>query len=292
MPTRMTIQEVKITDKDYPAAIKKLTDAPRVLYYIGALAAASAPCVAVVGTRRPTDYGHQAALKISGELADAGVTVVSGLAPGIDTFAHQACVEQNKPTIAVLGTGLSETAIYPQQNVQLARHIVESGGCLISEYPPTQPGLPHQFPQRNRIVVALSMAVVVVEAKEKSGSLITARLAQEQQKKLLAVPGQIYTLNAQGPNRLIKAGATLIEGAQDVLDVLSIEPRFAAREPQNAAENSEQLAIFTALQEGNLPIDGIIKATNLPAPIIAATLAEMEISGKIRNLGGNTYGIS
>src|SRR3989344_1028308 len=217
------IRIVKITDKNYPELLKALSDAPKVLYYRGILPRASEICVAVVGTRRPSDYGQQATLQIAGELSCAGLVIVSGLAPGIDTFAHTACIERGRRTIAVVGTGLDEKSLYPQQNLELSRQIIKYGGCLISEYPPNTPGYAGNFPQRNRLVVALSKGVVVIEGKEKSGSLITANLAKIQNKKLFAVPGPIYTLNAKGPNKLIKEGATLTESAQDVLDVLEID---------------------------------------------------------------------
>ncbi len=285
------IHQVKITDKEYPQSLKQLSDAPKVLYYHGALAAASAPCVGVVGTRRPSDYGQQVALQVAGGLADAGVVVVSGLAPGIDTFAHKVCVEKNAPTIAVLGTGLDEKSLYPQQNLQLARDIVKRAGCLISEYAPGTPGYPNNFRQRNRIVSALSLGVVVVEAKEKSGSLITARFAKEQRKKLFAVPGPIYALNSMGPNKLIKEGAQLIESATDILDTLDIKPKKSTKQIF-VAENETESAILDVLQEQSLYIDSIIQKTKLHPPVVASTLALMEISGKIRNLGGNVYSIN
>ncbi len=286
------IKTVAITDKEYPKAIKKLSDAPKILYYRGILPTPEEVCIAVVGTRRPLTYGQQAAIHITGELADAGATIVSGMAPGIDTFAHQTCVEKGRRTIAVLGTGLDEATIYPQENLELSRQIIAKGGCLISEYKAGTPGLKHHFPARNRIVVALSAGVIVVEAKEKSGTLITAELAKLQHKPLFAVPGQIYTLNAKGPNKLIKEGATLIESGQDVLDVLHLQPQRLPKRKMAMAENEHEAAILAALQEESLYIDKIIEKTNLPAPIIGSQLALMEISGKIRNLGGNTYSLS
>src|SRR3989338_5555675 len=287
------VKIVKIEDKNYPESLKKISGAPKVLYYRGALPS-SAPCIAVVGTRRPSDYGQQATLKIAGELADDGFVIVSGMAPGIDTFAHTICVEKNRRTIAVLGTGIDEKSIYPQQNLELSRKIIATGGCLISEFKPGTPGYPNNFRQRNRIISALSLGVLVVEAKEKSGSLITAGFAKLQNKKLFAVPGSIYTLNASGPNKLIKEGATLVESAQDILDVLEIEPQTAQHvEPFAAnAENLPEIAILTALKEGSLYIDTIIEKTKLSAPATASTLALMEISGKIRHLGGNVYSLN
>ncbi len=285
------IQEIKISDEHYPAALKQISGAPKVLYYRGALPADNAPIVAIVGTRRPSDYGQQATLQIAGELADAGITIISGMAPGIDTFAHKICVEKKRPTIAVLGTGLDEKSIYPQTNLVLSREIIAHGGCLISEFKPGTPGYPNNFRQRNRIVSALSLGVLVVEAKEKSGSLITAGFAKIQHKKLFALPGQIYMLNASGPNKLIKEGATLVESAKDILDVLEIAPKAFAKQTF-AAENNQETLILQTLKEESLYIDKIIEKTKLSPSQIATTLALMEISGKIRNLGGNVYSLN
>jgi len=284
------LREVKIEDANYPESLRILKDAPKVLYYRGILPAAEEITIAMVGTRRPTSYGQQAALQLAGDLTDAGVTVVSGMAPGIDTFAHQTVVEKGKRTIAVLGTGLDEKSIYPQQNLALSRRIVETGGCLISELPPESHGSKFTFPKRNRIISALSLGTVVIEAKEKSGSLITAKYAKQQKKLIFAVPGPIFSLNAKGPNGLIKQGATLVEHANDILSALNIKP--VERKHAAEAENRQESLIMGALSEGNLPIDAIIQKTELPAPSIATALAIMEISGKIRNLGGNTYSLN
>lgn len=285
------IKKLKITDKNYPALLKKISDAPKVLYYRGNIKALEKWCFAVVGTRRPSDYGQQATWQITGDLADAGLTIVSGMAPGIDTFAHTVCVQKGMMTIAVLGTGLDEKSIYPQSNLQLSRKIIETGGCLISEFKPGTPGYPNNFRQRNRIVSALSLGVLVIEAKEKSGSLITAGYAKIQNKKLFALPGSIYTQNAKGPNKLIKEGATLVESAQDILDVLEITPQKISKK-FFVAENETETLILDVLKQEPLYIDGIIKKTELSPSVIATSLALMELSGKIRNLGGNVYSLN
>jgi DNA processing protein len=285
------IQEIKITHQNYPLLLKEISDPPKTLYYRGSLTALQQPLIAIVGTRRPSTYGQQTTLQLAGELIDAGLVVISGMAPGIDTFAHQICVEKKAKTIAILGTGLDEKSIYPQQNLQLSKDIITHGGCLISEFKPGTPGYPNNFRQRNRIVSALSLGVLVVEAKEKSGSLITANYAKLHNKKLFAVPGPIYTLNSSGPNKLIKEGATLVESAQDILDVLGIEKKKIAKEITEGASTEESL-ILQALQEGALYIDTIIEKTKLSVPVAGSTLALMEISGKIRGLGGNTYSLN
>ncbi len=281
------IKSITVEDKGYPQSLKKIPDAPKVLYYRGNFIEKE-NCFAIVGTRRPSPYGQQATLQIAGQLADSGLTIVSGMAPGIDTFSHRICVEKRKRTIAVLGTGLDESSIYPQQNLELSRKIIENNGCLISELPPKTHGSNFTFPKRNRIISGLSLAVLVVEGKEKSGSLITAKYAKEQRKKIFAVPGPIFSSNSKGPNNLIKNGAVLVENANDILKELNLAPIIKQKEL--LAENKEEKLILMALSQEPLYIDKIIEKTKLNASIVSTTLALMEISGKIRNLGGNVYG--
>ncbi len=286
----MQTDEIKIEDKNYPTELKKIKDAPKVLYYRGILPSSDEKCIAIVGTRRYSPYGQQVALKMAGELADAGLIIVSGLAPGIDTFSHRAVVEKRKRTIAVLGTGLDEKSIYPQINLNLSRKIIENGGCLISEYPEGTPGSKFSFPRRNRIISGLSSAVLVIEAKEKSGSLITADYAIKQTRKLFAVPGQIYSANSAGPHKLIREGAKMIINTHDILNELGIEIKQI---PGNDTEpeNNEERIIINALRDEPLNMDKIIEKTKLGAQVVAASLALMEISDKIRNLGGNIYSL-
>lgn len=287
----MQTDEIKIEDKNYPTELKKIKDAPKVLYYRGILPSSDEKCIAIVGTRRYSPYGQQVALKMAGELADAGLIIVSGLAPGIDTFSHRAVVEKRKRTIAVLGTGLDEKSIYPQINLNLSRKIIENGGCLISEYPEGTPGSKFSFPRRNRIISGLSLAVLVIEAKEKSGSLITADYAVKQNKKLFAVPGQIYSANSAGPHKLIKNGAKLITDSDDILNELGLSP-VEAKSNNIEAESPEEKLIINALEDEPLQIDKIIEKTKLSASVIATTLALMEISGKVKNLRANTYSLN
>ena len=285
------IKEIKIEDKEYPEELKKIKDNPRVLYYRGILPSPEEKLLAIVGTRRCSPYGQQVALKISGELADAGLVIVSGLAPGIDTFSHRAVIEKRKRTIAVLGTGLDEKSIYPQTNLDLSRRIIEYGGCLISELPEGTSGSKFSFPRRNRIISGLSSAVLVIEAKEKSGSLITADYAIKQNKKSFAIPGQIYSANSAGPNKLIKNGAKLITSANDILDELGL-CHIETMQKNTEAENEEEKLIMEALKNEPLHVDKIIEKTKLNASAVATTLALMEISGKIRSLRANTYSLS
>jgi len=215
------IRQIPITDKDYPEALRKISNPPPTLYVRGNLFP-DERCFAIVGTRQSSAYGKQIALQISKDLTEAGLTIVSGLAPGIDTFAHKAVIEKDKRTIAVLGTGLDEKYIYPKENIWLAKKILESNGCLVSEYPPETPASKLTFPQRNRIISGLSLGVLIVEAKKKSGSLITANWAKNQGRKIFAIPGSIDSPNSKGPNYLIKKGAILTESANDILKELNL----------------------------------------------------------------------
>lgn len=285
------IKTINIQDKNYPKLLKEIKDPPEILYVRGEILPDDS-FFAVVGTRMASSYGKQVALEIAGDLAEAGLIIVSGMAPGIDTFCHQAALERKKRTIAVLGTGVDEKSIYPQSNLKLAEKILKTGGALISEYPPGTPGSKFTFPQRNRIISGLSLGVLVVEAKQKSGALITAHHAFSQNRKVFAVPGPIHSSNSKGPHYLIKKGAKLAENANDILRELNLPfPRFHLGK-EIKGENEGENLILGVLKEGALDVDKIIEKTNLPASKVASTLAILEIKGKVRNLGGNIYAIS
>lgn len=285
------IKEIKFGEENYPELLKKIKNPPKVLYYKGKIEPKEL-CFAVVGTRRCSSYGKQAVLEIAGGLADYSFTIVSGLAPGIDTFAHQACVEKKKRTIAVLGTGIDEKSIYPKENIPLARKIVELGGLLISEYPPGTKGANFTFPQRNRIISGLSIGILVIEAKMRSGSLITAGNGFSQDRKVFAVPGSIYSLNSKGTNTLIKKGAKLVENAEDILEELNLKNLIIKEKNVIGADNMEEKIILDVLKEGTLHIDKIIEKAKLDAAKIASTITVLEIKNKIRNLGKNIYALS
>jgi len=284
------IKKISIEDKDYPGILKKIKNPPKALYFRGKILPRE-NCFAVVGTRLCSHYGKEISLEIAGQLAENDLTIVSGLAPGIDTFAHLAAVERKKRTIAVLGTGLDEKSIYPKSNLNLVQKILENDGCLISEYPPGTPGSKFTFPQRNRIISGLSLGVLVVEAKEKSGSLNTALWAKKQSKKIFAIPGPIHSLNSKGPNYLIKNGATLVEEANDILENLGFS-KVENKDIKLEGETIEENIILESLKESALEVDKIIEKTKLPAAKVAGSLAILEIKGKIRNLGGNVFSLS
>jgi DNA processing protein len=291
------IKQISIHDKNYPKFLKKIKDKPEILYYRGELKPEE-NCFAIVGTRMCSAYGKQVALEIAGDLAEAGLTIVSGLAPGIDTFAHLATVERTPHqhtgrgrAIAVLGTGVDEKSIYPQSNLKLARKILETGGCLISEYPPGTRGSKFTFPNRNRIISGLSLGVLVVEAKQKSGALITAHHAFEQKRKVFAIPGSIHSLNSKGCHYLIKRGARLVENANDILKELNLELLMSDINKVVKGETVEENLILEVLKEGSLDIDRVIERTKLPPSKVASSLAILEVKNKIRNLGGNIFAL-
>ena len=284
------IKTISINDENYPKLLREIKDAPKVLYYRGKILPEE-NCFAIVGTRLASTYGKQVTLEVASDLAEAALTIVSGLAPGIDTFAHEAVVERSKRTIAVLGTGLDEKSIYPQSNLKLAKKILENDGCLISEYPPGTHGTKFTFLKRNRIISGLSFGVLVIEAKEKSGALNTANWAKKQGRKIFAVPGSIYSSNSKGPHFLIKNGAKLVESANDILKELNL-PLLKSTFDNLIGENLEENLILEVLKEGALDTDKIIEKTKLSAAKVASTLAILEIKGKVKNLGGNIYAIS
>lgn len=287
---RDDIQTISLRDANYPALLAQIPNPPKTLYVRGELRDEEL-FVAVVGTRSCSPYGKQFALNIAGDLADANVIVVSGLAPGIDTFAHQAAVRRKKRTIAVLGTGVDEQSIYPKENIALSREILLRGGTLVSEYPPGTKGSRFTFPQRNRIISGLSLGVLVVEAKEKSGSLITAQWALAQKRKLFALPGSVLSPTSRGTHFAIKRlGATLVEHANDILqelDISAIEHTLSEH-----AYTKEEQGILAALQNDILHVEEIIERAGLAAPAVLSALAVLELKNIVRNLGQQTYAIT
>lgn len=286
-----SIRKLEVEDSDFPKELREIKNPPKTLYYRGVLPKQTALKFAIVGTRNYSSYGKRIAINITEDLVDTGFTIVSGMAPGIDTFCHQVTVEKKKPTIAVLGTGVDEKSIYPKTNIELSRKIIANGGCLMSEYEPGTKGAKFTFPKRNRIVSGLSLGVLVVEAKEKSGSLITADFAKQQGKKLFAVPGSIYSANSRGCHLLIKNGAKLVENAKDILKELGLE-HSELKAQKVVGDTIEENLILDALREDALYIDKITEITKLSSANVSSALAILEIKGKIKDLGANVYAIS
>jgi len=215
------IKTIKLEDKNYPLLLRKIFNPPKTLYIRGGILR-NEKCFAIVGTRRCSEYGKDIAFSIARDLSKAGLTIVSGMAMGIDTWAHKGTLDANGRTIAVLGTSIDEKTIYPRENIKLSQKILENKGCLISEYPAKTRGTKFSFPERNRIISGLSLGVLVVEANFGSGALITARYAKEQNKKVFVIPGSIHSINSRGCHDLIKKGAKLVENANDILKELSL----------------------------------------------------------------------
>lgn len=284
------IREITIEDREYPQLLKKIADPPKKLFIRGRLDPQE-QCFAIVGTRRCSEYGWQMAQEIASDLAQAGLTIVSGFAKGIDTAAHQGAVKAGKRTIAVLGTGLDEKSIYPQTNLNLGKKILAKGGALISEYPPGTLGARFTFPQRNRIISGLSLGVLVIEGKRRSGSLITANWAKEQGRKIFALPGQVLSLNSKAPHLLIKQGAKLVESANDILEELNLPLKAKEKEKTSLGKTREEKLILKALSRESLSIDKIIEKTGLEVPVVLSCLTLLETRGKIKNLGSNTFTI-
>ena len=256
---------------------------------LGEVAPQDSFAVAIVGTRRITPYGRAATAQLASELAQAGVTVVSGLARGVDTVAHSTSIESGGRTLAVLGSGVD--IIYPPENKTLARRIVDEGaGAIISEYPLGTLPEPTNFPPRNRIISGLSLGVLVVEAGEKSGALITVSFALEQNRDVFAIPGPITSRMSDGPNRLLKQGAKCVTCAQDILDELQIGMVSEHVEAVRSlpADPTERM-LLEYLQESSQHIDELTNLSGLPASTVSAVLTMMELKGIGRHLGGMQY---
>jgi len=283
------IKEINLEDKNYPQLLKKIKNPPKKLYFLGEIFPKE-NCFAIVGTRRCSNYGKEVAYKIASELIEAGLTIVSGFAPGIDTIVHKATIERNARTIAVLGTGLDRGSIYPKSNLKLIDKILECKGAIVSELEPQTHGTKYTFPQRNRIISGLCLGVLVVEARMQSGALITANYAKEQKRKIFAIPGSIFSQTSRGCHFLIKNGARLVESAKDILEELGME-KLKLEKKEIKGKTLEESLILEVLKEGALDVEKIIEKTKLSPSKVVSTLSILEIEGKIKNLGGQVYAI-
>jgi len=245
---------------------------------------ARAPYLAVVGTRRCTDYGKKAVIDFTKTLTLAGLIIVSGLAKGIDTLAHKTCIEHKGKTIAVLGSGLDK--IYPKENKKLAQEIIQNKGLIISEYPASTPPNRFHFPERNRIIAGCSLGVLVIEAREKSGALITADWATSQQKPIFAIPGSVYNKTSSGCHFLIKKGAHLVDKPEDILKFFGIKTQ---KKEKVKGETKEENLILNLLRNNTLHIDQIIQTTKMNPQEVLQNLSKLEFGGKVKNLGGGIF---
>lgn len=280
----MVIKEIKASSNSFPELLLGIYDHPKQLYIAGVKP--DLPMVAIVGSRKPTNYGREVTYQLSYDLAKFGLCIVSGLASGIDAIAHQAAIDAGGLTVAVLGSGLDQ--LYPASNRGLARQIIASGGAIISEYPASTPPLRHHFPARNRIIAGLSLLTIVTEADARSGSLITASLALEQNRIVAAVPGSINSARSSGPNNLLKSGAIVVTSAVDVLTILGLEQSQQTKHKPIARSEEEQILI-DILNSGQTSLEEIIEQANISPQQIASTLSLMEISGKVKCIGAGNW---
>jgi DNA processing protein len=291
------VQVFRLGEPAYPARLAQLPDPPFLLHLKGELPPPGSPCVAIVGTRHPTDYGRRMARRLASELAEAGVWIVSGLAAGIDAEAHQACVDAGGKTLAVMGRGLAK--VYPASNQGLAEAIAAGGGGLLSQFSMQAGPLQMHFPMRNSVVSGLSLGVVVVEGEVDSGSLITADRALDQDREVFAVPGLADAPMAQGPLHLLASGARLVRSAHDVLEQLGLaEPRPRTRSavidlPDGPAARQPGLdpatpagKVWRALAAGPRSLDQIGTDSGLAPAELATVVTELELLGAVKALPG------
>ncbi len=284
---RSRIEVVTLVDAAYPPLLKQVPDAPPLLYVLGSLRPADQLALAVVGTRRASPYGKQVCERLVSEVAGRGVTIVSGLARGIDAVAHRAALDAGGRTIAVIGCGVD--VVYPPEHAGLSREIA-ANGAVISDYPLGSTPDAGNFPARNRIISGMSRATLVVEAGETSGALITATYAVEQGRDVLAVPGSIFASGCIGTNRLIQQGAKLVQGVEDIFDELNVttvgqQLEFRALAPDDPVERS-LLAVLTGEPTH---VDEIVRLVDLPVSTVSGALALLELKGMARHVGGMHY---
>ena len=285
------IQILLTSHADYPPLLKEIHDPPSVLFVRGTLLPGDQLAVAIVGTRHASRYGLKQAAVLAASLARPGITVVSGMARGIDSAAHRAALAAGGRTIAVLASGVLEP--YPPENVELAEQIVAQG-CLVSEMAPTMPPISGMFPQRNRIISGLTLGTIVVEAADRSGALITARHAWEQNREVFAVPGPIDSRLSQGPHRLIRDGAKLVSSIDDVLEELGPLAHETRRDdgttirvPAEVTLNEVEQKVLQAIDPKGSLIDDITQSSGLPVHRVLSTIHVLEMRSLIRRMSGN-----
>ncbi|MBD3233813.1 MAG: DNA-protecting protein DprA [candidate division Zixibacteria bacterium] len=284
------ISIITLEDADYPENLRQLNDPPPLLYFQGEIKYADSHCIAIVGSRKASPYGKSMTTRISEELVDAGFTVVSGFARGIDTIAHRTALDCDGKTIAVMGCGID--VVYPSENKELFTRITQSG-CIISEFEPGKPPEARNFPKRNRLISGIASGVVIVEAAIKSGALLTANHALEQGREVFAVPGPVNSPSSEGTNNLIKSGAKLTTSINDILEELKIQlkcpPISRAEKDKLGQLDGEQKVIYQNLDTVGVQIDKLVESTKIDISRLLGHLLEMELAGYVKTLPGKRY---
>lgn len=284
---RFGVRPVTCHDPVYPSRLKEIYDYPPLIYLRGSLMPEDEWCIAVVGTRRATVYGRQVTEEIVSDLVQNKITVVSGLARGIDSVAHRSALEAGGRSIAIFACGLD--TVYPAENVGLARSIINQG-AIISEYPIGAKPRADNFPRRNRIMSGMSLGVLVVEADETSGAMITAHMGLEQNREVFAVPGSILSPMSRGTNRLIQEGAKLVKDCTDILEELNLKATAYQMEMKEVIPESDTEAILLKqLAAEPTHIDEVCRTSGLPISTVSSTLAMMELKGLIKQVGAMSY---
>lgn len=268
---------IKKEDSNYPKSLLNIPNSPQMLYVEGNEELLNTQAIAIVGTRKPTEYGKKVAKEFAKKLSENNICIISGLAEGIDTYAHFGAKSERGKTIAVLGSGFNN--IYPKQNLQLYNEILEEGGCIISEYEPKEEAKSENFPMRNRIISGLAMGVLIVEARYRSGSAITARYANMQRKEVFCVPRDIDKKTGYLPNEFIKNGAHLVMSYEDILE-------YFPKPKENANIAEEYVEIYQYIGDIPISVDEICRLTNLSIAGVNERLMLMEIEGLIKNVPG------
>lgn len=285
--TALGIRPICRDDTAYPSQLRSLVNGPPLLYVRGTLAEQDRWSLAVVGTRNASAYGRDVTRRLVTDLAQAGITIVSGLALGIDAVAHEAALEAGGRTLAVLGSGVDK--LYPLTNARLGEAIIRQGAVL-SEYAVGTAPTAANFPPRNRIISGLSLGVLVVEAAERSGALITVDFALEQGRDVFAVPGSIFSPRSVGCHRLLRDGATIVTGAEDVLEALNLQDAVEQQAVAAAVpETAEEVALLRLIEAEPRHIDAISRESALSLPVVSATLAMLELKGLVKQVGGMQY---
>lgn len=280
------------SDAQYPALLQQISDPPPCLFVRGTLTTLH-PSIAIVGTRAPSQYGISVTTSLVRQLTEQHITIVSGLALGIDAIAHDETVRARGYTIAVLGSGVDDRSVAPQTNYRLAISIIKSGGAILSEYPPKTSAAPYTFPRRNRIIAGLSLGTLVIEAGESSGALITAKCSLDYNRDVFAIPQSIGSKTGVGVNNLLKEGAILVTSAEDIFTALNISranTKIVQQEKPRLPELTDhESKIYSHLQNGPKTIDDMVRDIPLPHPIIMTTVSLLELKGVITHVGGSAY---